>query len=528
MNFKKIPLKETHSISKLVDAYISGSENIRQLYEYAVNEDSFETVANNVKATCNFRVELSEVIENQYSGIEKNPEVVKSIQLLTQENTFTITTAHQLCLLTGPLYFIYKITSVIKLSKELSEKYPHYNFVPVYWMGSEDHDFEEVNHLNVFGKKVVWNTNQSGPVGRFGNSGMNQVFSELKEIFSNDDYAVEVLNQWHTFFPENANYGASFQAFINHLFGQYGLVVINQDDKNLKKLFSDEIEKELNEGFVFSSIQPTLNFLDNHYHVQAVPREINLFYLGENFRERIIDENGSYKVNNTKIEFSKDALMAELHSNPENFSPNVMMRPLYQQKVLPNLATIGGGGEVAYWLQLKEVFKKAGIEYPILLLRDMATIISPQWQQKISQWNISYSDLFLSKDELVKKIIFDASEVELSLFDEKAELEKLFEKVMQKALAVDKNLEKSVEAEKQKNINSLENIEAKLVRAEKKNQEQQVAQIERMKDKLFPSGTLQERYDNFMPYYFKYGNSFFELLIEHFHIPSKEMHIIEE
>lgn len=528
MNFKNIPLKDTNSISKLVDAYIFGSEKIRHLYEYALSQDSFETITNKVKVSFTYRTELTEVLRNQYSGIEKNPAVAHSIQLLAQENTFAVTTAHQLCLLTGPLYFIYKIISVIKLSKELIEKYPQYNFVPVYWMGSEDHDFEEVNHLNVFGKKVVWNTNQIGPVGRFNNSGMNEVFSELKEIFANDTSAIEVLNLWQKFFPENANYGASFQAFINHLFGQYGLVVINQDDKNLKKLFMDEIEKELSEGFVFSSIQSTLNFLENHYHAQAVPREINLFYLCENFRERILYENGSYKVNNTNLEFSKDTLMAELRSNPENFSPNVMMRPLYQQKVLPNLATVGGGGEVAYWLQLKEVFEKAGIEYPILLLRDMATIISPQWQQKIAQWNISYSDLFLGKDELIKKIIFDASEVELSLYDEKTELEKLFEKVMKKALSVDKNLEKSVEAEKQKNINSLENIEAKLVRAEKKNQEQQVAQIERMKDKLFPFGTLQERYDNFMPHYLKYGNSFFDMLIEHFHLPSNEMHIIEE
>lgn len=529
MKFESISLRETNALSKLVLAYISDGANIQHLYNYAPKIESFEYAFDDVKQSYNCRNELNFALQQQYKNLTVHSNTESSLNLLNNQNTFTVTTAHQLCLYTGPLYFVYKILSTIKLAIVLKEKYPTYNFVPIYWMGSEDHDFEEINHLNIYGKKVAWNTEEVGKaVGKISNKNIENTIEELSQILGNSSEVQKIIEELKAIFVSNENYGKSFQAYINHLFGKYGLLVVNQDDVNLKKLFVSTFSKEIKENIVYNNIQPALNFLTENFHVQATPREINLFYHLPNSRERIVFEENIYKVLNSDISFSKDEILSELENSPEKFSPNVLMRPLYQQTVLPNLATVGGGGEVAYWLELKDVFKAVNVHYPIVLLRDMTLIVSKPFQEKMANWNLTNSDLFLGKDELIKKVIFDSSQLELDANTEKKAIEILFDSIMQKALAVDKSLDKSIEAEKQKVLNSINNIEAKLIRAEKKNQEQQVAQIEKLKDKLFPTGILQERFDNFLPYYIKYNDSFFNEFIKKFNIFNCEMHIVKE
>jgi bacillithiol synthase len=527
MNFKSIPLSETGTLSQLVSDYIYASPSLQNLYQYAPEFSSFGEALQDADSVFLHRKQLSEILNHQYKQVEDAKHALANIELLTNPKTYTVATAHQLSLYTGPLYFVYKILSAISLSQKLKKAHPQYNFIPVYWMGSEDHDFEEINHFHLYGKKVEWLPEQGGAVGRYSTNGMADVFAQAKEILGSTE-ASELLEKWNSFFSEEKNYGEAFFHFVNHLFGRYGLLVINQDNRDLKKLFAPVFKKDLTEGLVFNSIAPTLSFLNENYHVQATPREINVFYLQQNSRERIVVEDGVYKVNNTSLVFSQAEILHELQEHPEKFSPNVLMRPLYQQTVLPNIATIGGGGEVAYWLQLKDVFKAAEVFYPLVLLRDMAMILNKQQQQKMHDWNLNFSDIFKDKDELIREIVHQNSEVELSLRQEKEKIEVVFASIMNKALTVDKNLDKSVEAEKQKVLNSFQNLEAKLTRAEKKNQEQTVLQIERFKEKLFPEGILQERYDNVLPYLIKCGPSFFDELLQHFDLFANAMHIVEE
>lgn len=532
MIFEKVSFNNLEILTPLVHDYLFNQKKTKQLFDFEPDLVGLEKAIGSLKFPKENRLLIAEMLKEQYEklNLEENSLVVQNIDLLKQENTYTVTTAHQLCLATGPLYFIYKILSAIKLAKILQTKYPHKNFVPVYWMGGEDHDIEEINHFNIYNKTIEWKTDATGGVGRLPTDGLEKVVEDLKAILGESDFEQSFLSKFNKYFTENQfqNYGQSFQAFIYDLFSGYEVLVLNQDDEKLKYSFKNHLIKEITEQTISNSIQPNLHFLNEHYHVQASPRDINVFYLLENGRERIEFDGNKFKVLNTDISFTEEAIINDINANPANYSPNVLLRPLYQQYTLPNIASIGGGGEVAYWLQLKDVFTAFNTFYPVVFLRDMAMIINKSNQKKIEEWQLNNQAIFAHKDELIKKIIDQNTQVDLTLEIEKNEIERVYNHLIQKAIKVDKNLEKSVLAEMQKTLNSLSNLESKLVRAEKKNQEQTVQQIENFKNKLFPNGVLQERYENFLPYYFKHKEQFFEQLLQNFNILENKMHIVKE
>lgn len=532
MIFEKVSFKNLDFLSPLVYDYLYNQEKTKPLFKFTPDLYGLDNAINEINFSKENRQILTEVIQEQYKNLnlEQSNLVLQNIEFLKQENTYTVTTAHQLCLATGPLYFIYKILSTIKLAKILQAKYPHKNFVPVYWMGGEDHDFEEINHFNIYNKTIEWQKDETGAVGRLSTSGLERVVEDLNAILGESDFEQNFLSKFKKYFTENKfqNYGQSFQAFVYDLFADYGVLVLNQDNEKLKHSFKNHLIKEITEQTISNSIQPNLHFLNEHYHVQASPRDINVFYLLKNARERIEFDGEVYKVLNSNLTFTKEALLSDIEQNPENYSPNVLLRPLYQQHILPNIATIGGGGEVAYWLQLKDVFTAFNTFYPVVFLRDMAMIINKSNQKRMEEWQLNNEAIFAHKDELIKKIVDQNTQIDLTLKKEKIEIEEVYNSLIKKAVKVDKNLEKSVLAEMQKTINSFSNLESKLIRAEKKNQEQTVLQIESFKNKLFPNGVLQERYENFLPYYTKHKEAFFEQLLQHFNLLDYKMHIIKE
>ncbi len=225
-----------------------------------------------------------------------------NIQLLKDANTFTITTGHQLNLFTGPLYFIYKIASTINLCKQLKNEFPDHNFVPIYWMATEDHDFEEINYFNFKGKKVKWNKESFGPVGRLSTEGLQEVFELFSDelgIGSNADY---LRNLFIKSYLEHEHLADATRFLANELFKTEGLVIVDGDSKPLKKLFIPYVKKELLEQNSLKNVMETNEQLKD-YFVQVNPREINLFYIEDNLRERIIFEDNKFKINNTKYLF---------------------------------------------------------------------------------------------------------------------------------------------------------------------------------------------------------------------------------
>ncbi|HLU85987.1 MAG TPA: bacillithiol biosynthesis BshC, partial [Vicingaceae bacterium] len=272
--------------------------------------------------------------------------------------------------------------------------------------------------------------------------------------------------------------------------------------------------------------QTTQQLTDLGYKSQVTPREINLFYLDKNLRERIVIEDEQYKVSNTNLSFTKEQMLTELNNHPEKFSPNVVLRPLYQEVILPNLAYIGGGGELAYWFQLKDMFNANNVFFPTLILRNSVLIIDAGSTKKMQKLGLEVSQLFEDTEELIKEYVTQHADINLTLSQQKEQLAKLYETIENKSIQLDKTLQTVVNAELQKATNGINNIEARLLKAEKQREEVAVNQIRGIKDKLFPNGGLQERHDNMSSLLLFYGMDIIPTLMEHLHPLDKELVVL--
>lgn len=513
MEILKIPFGQVPQLAAKDLAYATANPALRPFYKYDVNLDAFAQVIEDKKKDVTNRAVLVEVLQEQYKLFDLNDKVQQNIESLLDENTFTVVTAHQPVLFTGPLFYIYKIISTINLAEQLNKKYPDYHFVPFFINGGEDHDFEEVNNASIFNKKIEWQSGETGPVGRMKTSSLTPVLEELKQVLGESEHAQHLYQLAETAYTSQEYYGLATLHFVNELFKEYGLVALGTNRVALKRLFMPIMEEELLQQSSQPLVEATQHELEQAgFSSQAHVRDINLFYLRPQVRERIVREGDTFKVLNTDYTFSKEEIIQELHAHPEHFSPNVVLRPLLQETILPNLAYIGGGGEIAYWLERKSQFEHFGINFPMLIRRNSALWIDKGSAGKIQKLDLRVEDLFEETEVLIKNYIAKHSEGELSLAEEKTALENLFQQIAEKAKNIDPTLEKSVLAEGAKQVKSVEQIESRLVKSEKQRHETALNQIRALRDKFFPNNGLQERSDNFMSIYVKYGQEFFEVL----------------
>lgn len=513
MEISRIPLKDITQFSKRDRAYIEEIAALRPFYKYSVDIASFETVIADKKGDQTDRPLLVQALTAQYSSLTKSELVQKNVDLLLDEKTFTIVTAHQPSLFTGPLYYIYKILSTIRLSEVLKETYPSYNFVPVFVSGAEDHDFEEVNHAKVFSKTISWENDESGAVGHMSTKKLAEPLAELKEMLGNNENALSIFQKIEHAYTANSSYGKATIELIHDLFKSFGLVVLDMSVAALKRVAIPIFKKELLQQASAPLVEASISKLNEiGFNAQASPREINLFYLHDQIRSRIVFEDKHYKVLDSSFTFSENELLSELENHPERFSPNVVMRPLYQELILPNLAYIGGGGEIAYWLERKTQFEHFGINFPMLIRRSSGLIIGKGHSKKMAKLNLSLGELLKEEEDLIKHFINQNASTELSLAKQKGQLKTIFNEISDLAKAIDPTLSGSVKAEQVKQLKSLEAIEARFVKAEKKKSEVSVNQIRALKASLFPSRSLQERKVNFLSFYINHGDAFFETL----------------
>jgi bacillithiol biosynthesis cysteine-adding enzyme BshC len=509
-----LPIKNTNLFSDLFTDYISASEKVKPFFKSHIFQTDVESYLNNTSFENVERTVLVEALKAQSLLVNNTSEFSqKNINELSKKTTYTVTTGHQLCLFTGPLYFIYKIASTINLATTLKSKFPDKHFVPVYWMASEDHDFEEVNHVNIFNKKVIWNSSQTGSVGDFNTEGLAEVIAELKTILGENDNATSLIALFETVYLKHTTLADATRYLVNELFGEYGLVILDGNDKELKALFKEEFKADVFENKSVALVNQSITELSKNYSAQVNPREINVFYKTNGIRERIeCIASERYTVVNTKLSFSKTELENIIENTPEKLSPNVVLRPLYQQKILPNIAYIGGPGELAYWLEFKALFESYKINFPILMPRNFAMIVDKGTKQKMQKFDLAIQDLFSEGEVLVKQFIKTQHE-DVNLNVIKSQFETIYASLTDTVGSIDKSLIASTEAEKQKTLNGIHTIEQKINRAFKQKSETDVNQIWALKGKLFPNNIPQERYDNMSMYYAKHGKNFISDMI---------------
>jgi bacillithiol synthase len=529
MNSYQIPFSDLPMLAKMDKAYAEQALDLRPFFKYPVDIQNFIQIINDKSKEVINRPVLVESLRKQYQKLQNPTWGNENIEKLLQNNTFTVTTAHQPSLLTGPLYFVYKIFSTIRLSEILKEKHPNFHFVPVFVIGGEDHDFEEVNFAKIFNKKLVWEANEKGSVGMMQTQNLKIVLEELKEMLGNNEHAQNIFKIIKNAYTQFDVYQDATQNLLNELFGKYGLLVLNMNDADLKRLFIPTMRRELVEQRSKHLVEATQTKLEKAgFKAQAFARPINLFYLRDQLRERIVEINGVYSALNTDFTWTKDEILAELEANPQHFSPNVILRPLYQETVLPNLAYIGGGGELAYWLERKSQFKHFGLNFPMLIRRNSVLWLDKLGQERLEKLNIQLTDLTGDIDVFIKKYITNSTNDLINLQTEKEQFNEIFAAIAEKAKLIDPTLEKNVLAEQTKQLQVLVNIEAKLLKSEKQKQETTIQQIRTLAQKYFPNGGLQERTDNFLPFYVKHGTQFFEVLKQLLNPLEQGMIVIQE
>ncbi|PWG79624.1 bacillithiol biosynthesis cysteine-adding enzyme BshC [Pararcticibacter amylolyticus] len=522
-----IDYSETHSFSSTVLSYVSRDPKLRPfIYDFPTIE-AFGRLAAEKKIIADRRV-LHDTLLQQYTegGVNLHKEQTaqsgfnttgENIRLLSDPSTFTITTGHQLNIFTGPLYFIYKIVTAINLSRQLKEAYPDKNFVPVYWMASEDHDFAEINHTHLHGKKVSWEQDTSGATGKIPTDTIRETVKLYRNLLGLSENSEELSSFIEDAYLGHTNLADATRSLVHALFRRYGLVIVDADSPALKKQFAAIITEDiLQKNSAALTAQRSKEIEEAGFNTQIHSREINFFYMKDTIRERIVEEQGVYRVLNTDIRFTADELRGEIESHPEYFSPNVVLRPLYQEIILPNLAYIGGGAEVVYWLQLKANFDFYNVDFPLLILRNSALITDESFGSKLCRLRIPLKDIFKDTGTIQKEWILRNSGHTLSLADEKNEFQAVFEKIKLKAYKIDPTLGPSTEAVNARLQKALGNLEKKLIKAEKRNHDGALSQIENLRRKHFPGEGLQERSENFGLFYIKYGKDFIGELIKYF------------
>ena len=524
-----IPYEDLSQISDKDLAYVNKDPRLKPFYKYDTNLNEFESVIKDKQADKTNRKLLSNTLKSQYKDFNLSKATEKNIELLLEENTFTVITAHQPSLFTGPSYFIYKICSVLNLASQLNTKYSDQHIVPVFIMGGEDHDFEEISSTSIFGKKITWENSVGGSVGRLETDSLDTVLAALKDILGSRPASVEIYKTIETAFTKFKTYGEGMRYLVNELFGSYGLVVVDMSDAALKTAFAPIIEKEIFERASINYIQASVDKLEAAgFSNQAYPREINFFYLGDGFRDRIIFEDDRYKVLNQDISFTANEMKIEIERHPERFSPNVNMRPIYQEFIFPNLAYVGGGGELAYWLERRKQFEYFNINYPMLIRRNSVLIIDRGAAKKITKLEIKLDHLLQEEHVAVNTFLEIHSQNQLSLEEQKKSISQIFDQIGLLTKKIDASLSATVQAEKTKQIKSLENLEGRLKKAEKNKYDVGINQLKAVKEKLFPSNNLQERKENFLTFYTKYGQTYFDYLITNLDPFEKGLMVLQE
>ncbi|WP_445384636.1 bacillithiol biosynthesis cysteine-adding enzyme BshC [Robiginitalea sp. IMCC44478] len=531
MKAEGIPFKETGYFSSLITDYLDQNPDLSQFYNRFPEIQAFEE---QIKEKGSHypganRAILVKALQRQYKEIQIGSQTSRNLQALRDENCFTVVTGHQLNLFTGPFYFFYKIVSTVKLTRQLRQHYPEYSFVPVYWMATEDHDFEEINHFNFRGKAFHWNREGAGAVGRMSTEGLQEVYRQFAADLGPGDAASELKKLFREAYLEHPRLADATRFLVNTLFGETGLVILDGDDKELKAVFTPHMEADIFDNLGHKAVNDQitqLQSLERDYPVQVTPREINYFYLQQGIRERLVEENGFFHVLNTDMKFSPGELKAELQQYPERFSPNVITRPLYQETILPNLCYIGGGGELAYWLELRKYFHKSQVPFPILLLRNSAVLVSEKQARKAHKLNIGLQELFLDQQRLIDKKVREISEIDIDFSPQREHLQKQFRELYALAEQTDKSFLGAVKAQEVKQLKGLDNLEKRLLKAQKRKLKDHVNRLTILQNALFPNGNLQERSRNFAEFYIATGPGLIDDLLGAFNPLSEEFSIL--
>jgi bacillithiol biosynthesis cysteine-adding enzyme BshC len=515
-------LAETGLFSSTACSFVQEDSRLESFRKFSHDwkgfEDSLTLRKENYSATT--REVLCTVLESQYRQLNILEEkVAAQIQKLRLPNTFVVTTAHQPNLFTGFLYFFYKILHTARLAEEAAQRFPQQNFVPIFYMGSEDADLDELGTFFLHGKKFSWHTSQRGAVGRMKTKDLKGLLLQFEQEIAHFPFAEEVIGLINSSYRKASTIQEATHLLVHQIFSRFGILVVMADHPDLKRLLLPVFEKELFSEYAHPFVQNSIEQLNQWgFKSQANPRKINLFYLKEDIRERIerMESNGNvyWQVVNTEIQFSELTLRQELQDHPERFSPNVVLRPVYQETILPGVAFVGGGGEIAYWLQYRALFESLGVHFPQLILRNSFQLVEQELLTKIHHAGFSLSEMFNDPQQILtefaKKHATGITHTEM--FQE--QLRNIYRSIEDEVKPIDPTLVDHVAALQTQAISKLKRLDEKILRAEKRKHQEWIDRFVGLQNRMMPNGKLQERTENGLLFHAVYGSGLVDLIYQ--------------
>ncbi len=516
VNYKKIP-----GFSKLFLDYVYNFSEVERFYSIDFRKENFyaplfKRILNNRKIDSNI---IYRVVKEQNENIEQTRLTKRNIELLKENNTIAVVTGQQIGIFTGPLYAIYKTITVLKLSSYLNEKYHDFNFVPVFWMATEDHDFEEINSINIIDKNnILININYDDTLPPEANRGyvgnlkikkpIQNVFEKLKDSLLPTEFTSDLIENLNKIYSESKTFSQAFKELLNYLFGQYGLVIFDPSGKNVKDLLIPVLKNELI-NFRSNSDAALLQSaeLEEFYHAQVKVRPVNLFYSDGKGRRPIEPTEAGFKLKRGKAELNIEEILRLVEESPEKFSPNVLLRPICQDYLFPTGLYVAGPSEIAYFAQVMPLYKKFNITPPIIFPRASVTIVEKNIARVLTKFNLKPSELFLGEKEFSKKMleIFAEESADKIFANASENIESVYNELKKKLKEIDKTLEYSVEKALKKALNNLNVLREKTIKAQELKHQAAFRQIKKTQNLVFPAGKLQERKLNIVYFLNKYG-----------------------
>jgi len=513
--FSSLSYRDTGYFSAIVEAYVSNDNRLSAFFRYPPSLEGVAAAIEQRKQQPVNRKLLVAALRQQYQGLDISGKVDVNLDLLLRDNTFTVCTAHQPAIFTGNLFFIYKIVHAIRLAEKLRDAFPDNHFVPVFFMGSEDADLDELGHIFLNAEKITWDTPQKGAIGRMNTRGLDKIIARVEGELLVHPFGSGLVTLLKDCYLNSPDIQTATLKLVHRLFTDYGLLVLIPDQQDLKRQLIPVFEEELLQQTSSAIVTRTATRMAADFKVQAQPREINLFYLHNDLRERIVRAGNEWKVVNTDLSFDKEGIVRELHQHPERFSPNVILRGILQETILPDVAFIGGGGELAYWMELRDLFEHHRVPYPVLVVRNSFLILRRRWKELAQKLRLSIPDIFTDERLLLNRLVKENSGKQLHLDNEAAQLLQVYNQILSVAGQVDVTLKGHVEALRARAVGPLEALTKKMLKAEKRKFSDMSRQLSVLKNELFPNNNLQERVENFMPYYALWGRAFIDMIYEH-------------
>ncbi|MAT58990.1 MAG: bacillithiol biosynthesis cysteine-adding enzyme BshC [Ignavibacteriae bacterium] len=538
INFSDIPGHQNLFLD-----YLYEFDNVEKYFRYNFRDTNsfsslFQKISESERAD---KKSVVNAINQFYSAYKPSKKTKVNIELLGKDKTVAVVTGQQLGILGGPLYTFYKTITAIKLASSLKEKYDDYNFVPVFWLEGDDHDFEEVTELNLINQKnelqkFIYNDNKPedfnrGNIGRLAfNEGIENFIQEVKSELRETEFSKNVFELFEDSYKSGNTFKKAFSDLIFNLFDEEGLIIFDPQQNEIKNLLKPIFKKELSNFEVHANEVVKISAdLEEVYHSQVKVKPINLFYSENNGRYSIEPEDDLFRLKGKRQKFTLIELLDEIENYPDKFSANVLLRPITQDYLLPTGFYVAGPSEISYFAQVMPLYNKFGISEPVIYPRSSVTILEKNIKGVLEKYELNIEDIFVEEKLLNNRVLNQVADIRIDdlLHEYEHQIAKAMDNIKEKLFGIDPTLKDLSDKTYQKIKQGLDTLKSKAENAQERKHDVALRQIKKASISLYPNNNLQERELNWLYFANKYGMDIIKWIFDEVAINKFEHQVIE-